>query len=188
VSARPEYIPWQQAVLEALGRWHPEAIEELRAKGLGLSEATLAETGACAALDVTLRRLRGFVSTGELVPHYGVGVFGWLAVPQDFWAAPEGEDALGSGYYSPSPGHRKPSYQLRVLKSELDALFKKRVSFSPSRISALVEALKQHDHELGPKRRELVSQLPQFRDYHITDDIWREAEKQAPLPRGRRPI
>jgi hypothetical protein len=177
MTVRPEYVPSDLAVLEAAERWHPDAkatIEQMRPAPAASISVALDSYSSAAWLSDTLKRLCDCLFAGQLTARYSVGAFGWHTLSGENWSLPGAETALFRG-----------AVPLYFLRSEFDALFKR--PFPNAKMPALVAALREHADKLGPERRELVGQLPQFRDHHITDPIWREAERDAPLPRGRRP-
>ncbi len=74
---------------------------------------------------------------------------------------------------------------------ELDALFNERPTEKPrlprSKMTELVAALRKLNHLPNRKKqREALRKLPQFEQYHLTEDVLREAEKQLPRKRGRK--
>ena len=83
----------------------------------------------------------------------------------------------------------RPSYQLFLLRAELDALFTEapaaRVPFPKARKPEIVAALREFDNL--PNRADqfaAICDLPQFRRFHITDEVLRDAAEQAPRPVG----
>ena len=79
----------------------------------------------------------------------------------------------------------------KALQSELDALLSeqppKKRTFHNSKMQALVAALRTLDHLSRREQREAVRRLREFEQYHITDDVLREAEKRMPRKPGRKP-
>jgi hypothetical protein len=49
----------------------------------------------------------------------------------------------------------------------------------------LADALRSHPHLTRPQQYEMVAELPQFRNYHLTHSVLREAGKVAPKQPGR---
>jgi hypothetical protein len=190
LTIRPEYLPAPLSVLEAAERWHSNTkttIEEMKAAPAASLSAALdsLDPKAFGWLADTLTRLCNHLFNGQLTARYFVGAFGEQLVPKEFWSLPGAETALVRGADLPFE-QRRVRYQLFLLRSEFDALFKR--PLPNAQMSALVAALREHADKPSPERRKIVRQRPKFREYHITDDRWREAERQAPgLRRGRRP-
>ena len=144
----------------------------------------------------TANRLRNLLHQGTIKAYYfdnnGQQVFG-----VDFWLTPAADGVLEMGTYLPfgRPNGRyeppPPSYPLFVKESELDLLLceesgKKR-PLPKSKLPDLISALRKFDDLPNRKKqREAVSKLPKFERYHITDDLFRKAERQDPRQPGRR--
>jgi hypothetical protein len=80
---------------------------------------------------------------------------------------------------------------LFLRQTELDKLLSeessKKRSLPKSKMSELVAALRRLDHH--PNRRaqyEALCELPEFREYKITDAIFREAARHVPREAGRK--
>jgi hypothetical protein len=149
----------------------------------------------------TVHRLRNVLHQGKQLKAY---YFGSLldndrqAVSREFWATPAGDGALEAGTYWPfgRPNtwyERRPSYPLLLIRLELDALLNdepsaRKPSLPAGKMSKLVEALHELDHLNRAEQRKTVNELPEFRRYHITDDNFNEAARQAGRRKaGRKP-
>jgi hypothetical protein len=144
-------------------------------------------------------RLRRLLHQGErLTAYYFGGLFsqGRNAIPPEFWATAAADGVLTLGHYFPF-GKPNRSYERRLscpiffLKAELAALLSEeqgaKRQLPESKKPELVAALIDLNHL--PSRTEqfkALRDMPQFRDYRITDAVLREATKKAPLPLGRR--
>ena len=85
------------------------------------------------------------------------------------------------------PGRRhdqRPSYSLFLKQSELDRLLSdqpaQKRSLPELKIPDLVAAMRTHADLNRARQREALRKSPEFERYHITDDRFREAEKQVP--------
>jgi len=144
----------------------------------------------------TVHRLRNFLHQGKQLKAY---YFGGLldndrhAVSREFWATPAADDVLEAGTYWPfgRPNawyDRRPSYPLFLIRLELDALLNDepgpRKLLPAGKMPDLVKALHKLDHLNRADQRKAVRDMPEFRRYHITDDIFSEAARQAPRKAG----
>jgi len=146
----------------------------------------------------TIHRLRNFLHEGKVLKaYYFGGLFpGCHEVTPELWATPEADDILESGTYfpfgKPSRSHeRRLNCQIFFRKAELDTLLSEQQApkrpLPESRKPELAAALLKLDHL--PNRaaqREAVRELPEFRQYRITDAVFREVSKKVPRPLGRR--
>jgi hypothetical protein len=142
-----------------------------------------------------VRQLRNLLHQGKLHGYY-FGHGGRHSVSRDFWATAEADGALESSIYSPfgRPTRfydSRPNYSLLFLQSELDALLSephpKKKTFPRAKMPGLVAALRRLDDLPNrEKQREALRKLPEFEPYHLTDDVFREAEKQVPRKPGRK--
>ena len=65
----------------------------------------------------------------------------------------------------------------------------KKRRFPEAKMPDLVAALRKLDHLPNRKKqREAVRKLPEFEQYHLTDDMLRIAEKQVPRKPGRKSL
>jgi hypothetical protein len=145
-----------------------------------------------------VNRLRNILHDKQLTAYYFGGLFsnGRSAVDHHFWATAEAGGVLESGMFFPFGGPTRsfgsrPSYQLFLLRAELDALFAEppaaKKPFPMAKLQEIVAAL--HEVNNLPNRaaqHAAICDLPQFRRFRITDKVFRRAAKQAPRPRGRR--
>ena len=79
------------------------------------------------------------------------------------------------------------------MQSELEALLSDQPAnerpFPESKMPELVAAMSNLDERLNrQKQREALRKSPEFERYHLTDDVFRKAEKQMPRKPGRKPL
>jgi hypothetical protein len=146
-----------------------------------------------------VNRLRNILHTDKLLKvYYFGGLFsnGRHAIDSDFWATAAADGVLESGKFFPfgMPTHlfeSRLSYQLFLLRAELVALFAEqpvaKKSFPKAKMPEIVAALREFD-DLPNRAAQhaAIRGLPQFRSFRITDEVLRDAARQAPRPRGRR--
>jgi hypothetical protein len=141
-----------------------------------------------------VHRLRNFLHQGKLNAYYFDGG-GRRALSRDFWVISEADGVLETSTYwpfgQPNAWHeRRPSCPLFLLRSELDTLLSDQPSrrpFPQAKLPDLVAALRRLDDLPNRKKqRAAIGKLPEFGQYHISDDVFRKAEKQAPRKSGRK--
>jgi hypothetical protein len=146
----------------------------------------------------TVQRLRNLLHQSELTAYYFGGPFGGgrHAVPSEFWATTEADGAMESGTYWPfgKPTRwteRRPNYSLFLLQSELDAQLSeqpaKKRPLPMAKMPELVAALRNLDDL--PNRAaqfQALCDMPEFREFKITDTLFREAARQVPRNPGRK--
>ena len=142
-----------------------------------------------------VRQLRNRLHQGKLHGYY-FRHEGRHSVSRDFWATAEADGALESAIYWPFGRptgfmSSRPNYSPLLLQSELDALLSephpKKKPFQRAKMPGLVAALRRlNDLPSREKQREALRKLPEFEPYHLTDDVFREAEKQVPPKPGRK--
>ncbi len=144
----------------------------------------------------TVHRLRDDLHQGkQLKAFYFGGLFdnSRQTVSREYWATAQADGVMKSGTYwpfgkPPRWNKSRPNYSLFLLQSELDALLinepTARKPLPPGKISDLVKALRTLDHLNRVNQRKAVRDMPEFRRYHITDDIFSEAARQAPRKAG----
>jgi hypothetical protein len=145
----------------------------------------------------TVYRLRNFLHQGKLKAYY-FGDDGCHSVSREFWATAQARGVVESGTYWPfgEPTRRHEErlrYPLFVKQSELDALLSEQPAEKPglpgAKMPDLVAALRTLDDLPNrEKQREALRKLPEFERYHLTDDVFREAEKQVPRKPGRKSL
>jgi hypothetical protein len=148
----------------------------------------------------TLHRLRNHLHQGLLKAYYFGGLVspsgGRQTLPPDFWATSVADGVLESGSYLPLGRPSKwydpplPRFPLFFLEADLVALLSEQQNpkkpFPEAKLPELVAALRNlGDLPTRAAQRKALCELPEFRSYRITDDIFREAAKQAPRPPGR---
>ena len=140
----------------------------------------------------TAHRLRNFLHQGTIKAYY-FDDNGPQVVAINFWLTDAADGVLETGTYWPfgSPNTswgRRPN-RLFLLQSELDKLLSdepSRRSFPEAKLPDLVAALRRFDDLPNrEKQRAAIRKLPEFGQYHITDDVFRRAQKQAPRKSGR---
>ena len=144
----------------------------------------------------TVQRLRNLLHQGKLKAHY-FEYDGDHTVPREFWPTAAADGVLELSTYwpfgQPSRLHeQRPHYPLFLRQSELDKLLSEETSkkrpFPMAKMQELVAALRKLD--LLPNREaqyEALCALPEFRQYKITNAIFREAARQLPRDPGRKP-
>jgi hypothetical protein len=138
----------------------------------------------------TLPRLRNLLYQGHLKACYFEND-GCHSVSREFWATAQAEGVIESGTFclSGKPARwydKPPNYSLFVKQSELDALLvdkpTENLLFSSGKKTELAAAYRRPDIEALPTRaaqREAIKKLEPFKPYHITDELFREAEKRS---------
>ena len=214
------YVATPEAILKAISTWHAEQIAALETPTVTDSPTNQASYRGIEALaqalshlpsiswemqqvmaDMVMKtthRLRNLLYEGRLTAYYFGGLFssGRSSVPSEFWATVEANGVLESGSYFPfGPPTRsfepRPSYSLRLLEAELDAVLNQQPTakepFPKAKMSELVAALREFDHLPNrPAQYKAVRELPQFQSYHLTDELFRKAAKKVPRRPGRR--
>jgi hypothetical protein len=196
------YVSSQEAVLLAAKFWFPEKVasfetvvlekvnqdavrplsypqppEELRKLFEGIAGQTVP-------------RLRNFLHQGKLKAYYFEND-GCRSVSREFWATAQADGVIESGTYWPfgKPTRwydEQPNYSLFMKQSELDALqvvepaenrrfpTRKKPDLAAAYRSPEIAALASRKNQ-----REAIRKLEQFKSYHITDRLFREAEKTS---------
>lgn len=144
----------------------------------------------------TAHQLRNFLHQDTIKAYY-FDNNGCQVVACNFWASPAANGVLETGIYWPygRPNARyeqRPSYPLFLKQLGLDALLSEQPAEKPglprTKMPDLVAALRTlNDFSNRSKQREAARKLPDFERYHLTDDVFREAEKQVPRKPGRKP-
>jgi hypothetical protein len=198
------YAPLQHAVSIAAQFWFPEKVASietaatgktrLHARSLPFAQRPGAFQQAFEEIaEPTVLRLRNFLHQGKITAYYFTGN-GCHSLPREFWATTEANEVIESGTYWPlgSPTKwydRRPKHPIFVKQSDLDVLLVNEAAenrrFPLSKKSELAAAYRRPEIAALPSRRaqrEAIKQLEQFKSYHITDKLFREAE-QASGPR-----
>jgi hypothetical protein len=140
--------------------------------------------------------IRRFAVTGRLPLFAVVTAPKTASEIRSIWATTAADVVMESGTYWPfgKPTRwyeSRPNYSLFLLKSELDALLSeqpaKKRPLPKAKMSELVAALCKLDDL--PNRRaqfQALCDMPEFREFKITDALFREAARQAPLDPGRK--
>ena len=203
------YVPAQLAITEALKYWFShrlDAIEIVAAANAAIkdqarapSQSPIPEAMRRLYADIwlpTVERLRKHLSEGDLIRAYYFGIRpgDCREVPPAFWEPPETSFALETGTYFPvGKPYRwsgpRLNCQIFFRKAELDLLLSEPQSpkkpFPAAKKPALVAAIHKLNHLTRKAQRKVLGDVPEFRAYLITDDVFREAAKQAPRPLGR---
>jgi hypothetical protein len=213
---RPDgYLPTQDAVVRAAQHWfadkfaalEPVAASETQTEQRNDLEAAVRVLSQPPIPDgwrhvfeeirmLTVNRLRNFLHQGKLKAYY-FGHDGRHSVSSDFWAMAHADVVIESGIYwpfgKPTNWHEsRPNYSLFLLQSEVDALLSEqpanKLPLPRAKMPEVVAALRKLDDLPNrEKQREALRKLPEFERYHLTDDVFREAEKQVPRKPGRKP-
>jgi hypothetical protein len=208
------YVPAQGAIARAVERWFPEQFNQfvvaMESQPASRSEDPIEQAVQPFSppqipgvsrhaweniVSQTVHRLRNLLHQGKLNAYY-FDEYGSHTVRRDSWVTTETNGVLESGTYWPfgEPSRvyeRQPNYRLFLRQTELDKLLSeessKKRSLPKSKMSELVAALRRLDHH--PNRRaqyEALCELPEFREYKITDAIFREAARHVPREAGRK--
>jgi hypothetical protein len=173
-----------------------EALARALSQPLGIPDALRHEFSDI--VNQTVHRLRNLLHQGELTAYYFGGLFGdgRHAVSSGFWATTAADGVMESGTYWPfgKPTRwyeSRPNYSLFLLQSELDALLSeqpaKKRPLPKAKMPELVAALRKLDDL--PNRRaqfQALCDMPEFREFKITDVLFREAARQVPRDAGRK--
>jgi hypothetical protein len=201
------FTPAQAAIVKAAHGWFPQPLEKalpqiatcdgsIDAAVQSLRQLHRAEW-PWDALVQTLDRLRNCLCRGKIKAYY-FSENGRQSIPKHFWATSEADNVLETGYYWSNgvPSiidhvSEQPASTVFFKQSELSELLSKPYRKGPplprSKIPELEEALRKHDDLNSQARRDAARKMPEFEPYHITDEIFRQAERGAPRPRGRPP-
>jgi hypothetical protein len=147
------------------------------------------------AVTQTVHRLRNFLHRGELNAYY-FDNDGRHSVARDFWATAHADGVMESGIYWPfgKPTRvydRRPNYPLFLLLSELDALLNeqpaKKRPLPKAKMPDLSAALRKLD-DLPNRAAQLqaLRNMPEFREFKITNALFRKAARHVPRDPGRR--
>jgi hypothetical protein len=143
----------------------------------------------------TAHRFRNFLHQDTIKAYY-FDNNGRHAVACDFWPTPAADGMLETGIYWPFGGpnasfERRPSYPLFFGQSELDVLLSeqpaRRRPLPGAKMPELVAALRKLD-DLPNRTAQLqaLCNMPEFREFKITNALFREAARQAPRGPGRK--
>jgi hypothetical protein len=143
----------------------------------------------------TVHRLRSFLHRGQLEAFY-FQQDGCQSVSREFWATAQVDGVMESGIYWPfgQPTRlyeSRPNYSLFLLQSELDALLSeqpaKKRPLPGAKMPELVAALRELDG-LPNRAAQLqaLCNMPEFREFKITNALFREAARHVPREAGRR--
>jgi hypothetical protein len=210
------YVPTQEAIVRAAKYWFPErfaALERAAARQQSETKPDNSFEALARALsqppgipdawrpafeDIaseTMHRLRNFLHEGRLKAYY-FGDDGCHSVSRGFWATAHADGVLESGTYwpfgKPTRSYEgRPNYSLFLLQSELDALLSeqpaKKRDFPRAKMPELVAALRELDG-LPNRAAQLqaLCNMPEFREFKITNALFRRAARQVPRDAGRR--
>ena len=204
------YVPLHEAMFTAAKVWYPEQISALETAAAPVPEL---QTKPNNSLDAAVRafsqpipaawqddawrhafaniwsetahRLRNLLHQDTIKAYY-FDNNGRHAVPCDFWPTPGADGVLETGIYW-SFGR----YPLFFGQSELDGLLSeqpaKKRPFPIAKMPELVAALhKLDDLPNRAAQHQAVSNMPEFREFRITNARFREAARQAPRGPGRK--
>ena len=144
----------------------------------------------------TVHRLRSFLHRGQLEAFY-FQQDGCQSVSRDFWATAQADGVMESGIYWPfgQPTRvykSRPNYSLFLLQSELDALLteqptKKRPLPNTKKPNLVAALHKLDDLPNRAAQLQALCNMPEFREFTITDALFRAAAKEAgPRRAGRK--
>ena len=195
------YVPSRVAIFIAAKFWFPENVVSIEAAATGktrlharsLPFAQRPEAFQQAFEEIaepTVLRLRNFLHQGKLTAYYFTDG-GRHSILHGFWATAQAEGCLQLGTYCPfgKPTRwyeQRPNHPIFFKQSELDALLVDKPTenrlFSSGKKNELAAAYRHPDIEALPTRaaqREAIKKLEPFKAYHITDELFREAEKRS---------
>ena len=208
------YVPSQDALIRVAEFWFPDKIARLdtvapdpqtkaesnfEAEVRAFSQPQIPEAWRHAFEEITtetVQRLRKFLHQSTLTAYY-FDDFGRHGISREFWATAPADGVIETGTYWPLGKQMRiyetrPNYRLFLLQSELDGLLSEQPPnkrpFPKSKMPALVAALRTLDDLSRRQQREALRRLPEFEQYHLTDGVLREAEKQVPSKPGRKPL
>ena len=143
----------------------------------------------------TAYRLRNFLYQGTLKAYY-FNDDGSHHLSREFWATAQADGVIESGTYWPfgPPTHsfeQRPNYTLFFKQVDLDALMSdqpaKKRPLPESKLPELIAAMRsQNEKPNRMEQRDAVRKLAEFERYHITDAMFRKAERQVPRDAGRK--
>jgi hypothetical protein len=210
------YLPTRKAIVIAAKWWFPDKFAALQSAAApespakpdnnldaavrAFSQPQVPDAWVHAFEDIaspTVHRLRNYLHEGKLKAYY-FRDDGCHSVLREFWATAQANGVMESSTYwpfgEPTRWHeQRPRYPLLVKLSELEALLSEQPAEKPglprAKMPDLVAALRALDHLPNrEKQREALRKLPEFERYHLTDDVFREAEKRVPRKSGRKPL
>jgi hypothetical protein len=209
------YVPARDAIVMAAQYWFPESSAALERAAAQLAEtksdnSTEALARALSSPPVipdalrhefqdivseTVHRLRNFLHQGKLKAYY-FEHDGCRSLPCEFWATAHADGVIESGSYWPFEKptrwyESRPNYPLFVAQSELEALLSeqpaKRRPLPGAKMTELVAALRKLDDLPNREAQfQALCDMPEFRDFKITDALFREAARQVPRDPGRK--
>jgi hypothetical protein len=208
------YLPTGAAIVIAAERWFYDEFARIETaaaagrqsgsdKGVDALARALSQAQIPDVLQLALQslvyqvvhRLRNFLHLGKLTSYY-FGDDGCQPVSRDFWATAQADGVMESGIYWPfgQPTRlyeSRPNYSLFLLQSELDALLSeqpaKKRPLPGAKMPELVAALRELDG-LPNRAAQLqaLCNMPEFREFKITNALFREAARHVPREAGRR--
>ena len=187
------YVAIPDAVLAAAKFWSPLQID------LPLQPQVL--DALYNALSDAANRVRSFLHQGKLKAYY-FGNDGHHSVSRDFWATSDADEVMESGIYWPfgkspqlAPNYLcglLPNRPLFLLQSKLDVLLSEQPSkkrpLPREKMPDLATGLRELDHLPNrPAQLQALRDMTQFREFIITNAVFREAAKLAgPRRAGRK--
>jgi hypothetical protein len=209
------YVPLHEARFTAAKVWYPEQISALETAAAppsetkpdnsldALARALSQHPGIPDALrhefqdivNQTVHRLRNVLHQEKLKAYY-FDDSGCHPLSPEFWATAHADGVIESGSYWPFGRpprwyESRPNYPLFVAQSELEALLSeqpaKKRPLPMAKMPELVEALRKLDDL--PNRAaqfQALCDMPEFREFKITDALFREAARQVPRDPGRK--
>jgi hypothetical protein len=209
------YVRSQDAIVRAAESWFPDKIAALESATApesqtkpdnnfdavvrALSQPPIPDAWRHAFEDIaghTVYRLRNFLHEGKLKAYY-FGDDGCHSLSREIWATAQADGVMESGIYwpfgKPTRWHEsRPNYSLFLLQSELEALLTeqpaKKRPLPNAKKPELVAALRKLD-DLPNRAAQLqaLCNMPEFREFTITDALFRAAAKETgPRPAGRK--
>jgi hypothetical protein len=195
------YVSSQEAVLLAAKFWFPEKVAALETAA---TDKPSSEVGRNSYPQVpekvrqifeeiagqTVPRLRNFLHQGKLKAYYFTDD-DCHSISQGFWATAQADGVIESGTYWPfgTPPRwydQRLNHPIFVKHSELDELLVGQAAgngrFPLGRKPELAAAYRRPEIAALATRkdqREAIKKIEQFKSYHFTDHLFREAEKAS---------
>jgi hypothetical protein len=208
------YVPSQDAMFRAAKFWFPEQMAALERATESQSETkpndgVEAAARACSPPQVPqtfqlefqdivnqiVHRLRNFLHRGELNAYY-FDNDGRHSVARDFWATTQAGGTMESGIYwpygkPPRLFETRPHYPLFLLQLELDTLLSdqpaKKRPLPEAKMPELVAALRKlGDLPNRAAQLQALRDMPEFREFKITNALFRQAARHVPRDAGRK--
>jgi hypothetical protein len=207
------YLPTREAIVRAAECWFPDKIAALKSAAApesqtkpdsnldvaarAFSQPQVPDAWRHAFEDIasqSVHRLRNFLHQGKLKAYY-FGDDGSHSVSRGFWATAHADGVIESGIYWPfgkptRSYETRPNYSLFLPQSELDLLLSeqpaKKRPLPKAKMPELVAALRELDGLNRSAQLQALCNMPEFREFKITNALFREAARHLPRDAWRR--